>query len=100
MLGPTIICVQNSVLLKQKLYAFRNATFPVYCKCVYKHIIISRSPLPSLTSASGMGGSFVHMRKLEWLLESVGGCAGGLWLFGSRFFRLGWCVLGRWGMLS
>ncbi|KAL3576296.1 hypothetical protein D5086_021579 [Populus alba] len=38
-----------------------------------------------------MGGSFVQMRKPRRFLESIGGCGDGLWLFGSRFFRLG-CV--------
>jgi len=41
-MGPIIIWVQNSVLLKQKLHAFCNAMFPIYCNCVYKQSILQR----------------------------------------------------------
>jgi len=41
-MDPIIICVQNSVLLKHKLHAFRNAMFPIYCNCVYKQSILQK----------------------------------------------------------
>ena len=36
-LGPIIKCIQNAILLKQKLHAFHNTAFSVYCNCIYKN---------------------------------------------------------------